>query len=355
MNNNELKIRRLLISDANLLRDAGIFSGALSSIENSIREIILDKKKLAYIIHNDELLICLATLIPTSVNASNVRLNIDFSKNSDNASLYEKVIDKLLYKAFFDKQIHKISLVIGVKDIEFATAAMNCGMIQEAVLHDEILDNSGEYIDAGLFYSLLPEYKGYNVGFVPFQRGIVAVYGTDTYVDKTSIYKYESEITDYLTLNVAKYIGIADKNGCFLPKNAEEYADLDDESLLPTEVAKACLELKEYFLKKREDFDINIRFGIGTSFQHSVWHELSNIKYGVTLSYEDIALKISSNSAEARKHTRAVGSACSENPIPIIVPCHRVIGKDGKLVGYSGGVDIKDFLLQHESLFTTMI
>ncbi|MCQ2467189.1 MAG: methylated-DNA--[protein]-cysteine S-methyltransferase [Clostridia bacterium] len=355
MASDDFRIRRLLISDASLLREAEIYTGSIISIENKIREMILDKSKLAYVILHNDLLVCLATMIPTCIGSNNVRLNILFSSLSVDPEYYEKVISLILYKGFFDKKFHKISLVIGVNDYLLASAAVDCGMIQEAVLHDEILNDEDEYIDAGLFYALLPEYKGYNVGFVPFQRGVVAIYGADTYVDGVSIYRYEDKIDDYLSLTVAKHIGIADKYGFLLPRNDEAYSEINDDEFLPDEVAKAVLQMKEYFLKKREKFEINCRFVTGTSFQHSVWRLLNDIDYGVTVSYEDIALKLTSNTNEARKLTRAVGSACSENPIPIIIPCHRVIGKDGKLVGYSGGIDIKDFLLQHESLFTTVI
>jgi O-6-methylguanine DNA methyltransferase len=81
-----------------------------------------------------------------------------------------------------------------------------------------------------------------------------------------------------------------------------------------------------------------------------VWNALNSIPYGGTASYEDIALMLTDGKrSEARKITRAVGSACSDNPVAIIVPCHRVIGKDGSIVGYSAGIDIKDYLLLHES------
>ena len=116
------------------------------------------------------------------------------------------------------------------------------------------------------------------------------------------------------------------------------------------ELAKAYVELKEYFDSNRAGFDIHVVFNTGTPFQKKVWNALNSIPYGGTASYEDIALKLTdSNLSEARKITRAVGSACSDNPVAVIVPCHRVIGKDGSIVGYSAGIDIKDYLLLHES------
>ncbi len=86
-----------------------------------------------------------------------------------------------------------------------------------------------------------------------------------------------------------------------------------------------------------------------TPFQKKVWEALTNISYGNMRSYEDIANDIADSPSQARHLTRAVGAACSDNPYPIIIPCHRVIGKDGTLVGYAAGLDIKDFLLTHET------
>ena len=115
-------------------------------------------------------------------------------------------------------------------------------------------------------------------------------------------------------------------------------------------MAVASLQLSEYFLSNRSVFEVNTRFAQGTDFQREVWNALSGIPYGVTVSYEDVAMKITGgDKAKARKITRAVGSACGDNPISIIVPCHRVIGKDGSIVGYSAGLDVKDYLLLHES------
>ena len=115
-------------------------------------------------------------------------------------------------------------------------------------------------------------------------------------------------------------------------------------------LAKAYVELREYFDSMRAGFDISVRFNTGTPFQKKVWNALNSIPYGGTASYEDIALMLTDGSLpEARKITRAVGAACSDNPVAVIVPCHRVIGKDGSIVGYAAGIDIKDYLLLHES------
>jgi len=106
--------------------------------------------------------------------------------------------------------------------------------------------------------------------------------------------------------------------------------------------AETVRQLAEYFDGKREDFDLPLEL-TGTEFQRQVWTELTSIPFGQTVSYGDLARSIGKPSA-----VRAVGSANGDNPISIIVPCHRVIGSDGGLTGYGGGLERKEWLLKHE-------
>lgn len=101
-------------------------------------------------------------------------------------------------------------------------------------------------------------------------------------------------------------------------------------------------EIMEYLNGKRKSFDINYEIN-GTEFQKKVWKELTKIPYAETRTYKEIAVAIGNPKA-----SRAVGMANNKNPISIIVPCHRVIGSDGKLVGYAGGLDMKRALLNLE-------
>ena len=101
-------------------------------------------------------------------------------------------------------------------------------------------------------------------------------------------------------------------------------------------------QLDAYFAGSLRNFSLPL-LPEGTAFQQKVWNQLRTIPYGHTVSYADIAQAIGSDKAY-----RAVGMANNRNPIAIIIPCHRVIGKNGKLVGYAGGLDTKAFLLAHE-------
>ena len=105
---------------------------------------------------------------------------------------------------------------------------------------------------------------------------------------------------------------------------------------------KTALQLEEYFDGKRKEFDIPIKL-LGTEFQKKVWNELLKIPYGETVSYKDIAINTGNPKA-----CRAVGMANHNNPILIIVPCHRVINENKKLGGYALGLDLKRRLLELE-------
>lgn len=106
--------------------------------------------------------------------------------------------------------------------------------------------------------------------------------------------------------------------------------------------AAAAAQLREYFAGERTAFDLDLALN-GTAFQRRVWQALRGIPYGQTVSYGQLADRLGQPSA-----SRAVGLANGKNPIGIIVPCHRVVGADGGMTGYGGGIERKRFLLAHE-------
>jgi len=108
---------------------------------------------------------------------------------------------------------------------------------------------------------------------------------------------------------------------------------------------EACTQLTEYFSGERIQFTLPIAYPHGTPFQHSVWNALRNIPYGATRSYEDIAVAIGNPKA-----VRAIGQANTRNPILLLVPCHRVINKNGTIGGFGCGVEVKKQLLQLEGI-----
>ncbi len=105
---------------------------------------------------------------------------------------------------------------------------------------------------------------------------------------------------------------------------------------------EACAQLDAYFAGELQHFDLAL-MPKGTAFQEAVWQALTQIPYGETCSYGDLAAQIGKPKA-----SRAVGAANGLNPIPVIIPCHRVIGSSGKLTGFGGGIETKQFLLELE-------
>jgi len=130
------------------------------------------------------------------------------------------------------------------------------------------------------------------------------------------------------------YVFFTDENGKGAPKGYEK-----GETPL---IQRADKQLREYFAGERKAFDLPLEF-IGTDFQRKVWAALMDVPYGEIRHYGDIAARVGSPKA-----ARAVGMANHDNPIVIICPCHRIIGSNGSLTGYGGGLPMKEYLLDLE-------
>ncbi|MCL2099084.1 MAG: methylated-DNA--[protein]-cysteine S-methyltransferase [Oscillospiraceae bacterium] len=137
-------------------------------------------------------------------------------------------------------------------------------------------------------------------------------------------------------------IGIEEKNGSvsrvYLPGQKPDLPENPGGFL-----ERAKQQFEEYFAGRRTVFELPLSFDNCTDFKKLVYSELLNVKYGETASYKDIAERIGNPEA-----CRAVGLANNKNPLPIIVPCHRIIGSNGKLTGYAGGLELKEQLLKLE-------
>lgn len=149
---------------------------------------------------------------------------------------------------------------------------------------------------------------------------------------KEYIYYYKSPI--------GKLRLVADDNSILALDFPQERESNEEE--YPQVIMDCVAQLEEYFSGKRKSFDISYLLK-GTEFQKKVWYELTEIPYGETVSYKYIAEKLGNEKA-----VRAVGTTNGKNPISIIIPCHRVVGANGKLTGYAWGLWRKQWLLQHE-------
>lgn len=139
-------------------------------------------------------------------------------------------------------------------------------------------------------------------------------------------------------------IGLLELKGTETAISVVSFVEEEKESAkdLPEVILQCKKELEEYFAGTRKEFTVKVE-PIGTPFRQKVWKELLKIKFGNTTSYLHISRQLGDENA-----IRAVGSANGKNPIAIILPCHRVIGENGKLVGYAGGLWRKQWLLEHE-------
>jgi methylated-DNA-[protein]-cysteine S-methyltransferase len=113
--------------------------------------------------------------------------------------------------------------------------------------------------------------------------------------------------------------------------------------IIPADLQDCVIQLDEYFKGKRTNFNLKLNPN-GTEFQQKVWNELTNVPFGKTRTYLEQSKKLGNVKA-----TRAVASANGKNPIWIVIPCHRIIGSDGSLTGYAGGIWRKKWLLEHEN------
>lgn len=157
---------------------------------------------------------------------------------------------------------------------------------------------------------------------------------------------YASDIINGITLDV-----IVSEKGIreiLINKKPESDTLIRATQVAPEEqsMKKIFRQLKEYFNRERREFELSLEI-IGTDFQKKVWDELTKIPYGETISYGELAVRLGD-----KNKMRAVAAANGANPIPVIIPCHRVIGADGSLTGYGGGLDVKKKLLELEGRWT---
>ncbi len=118
----------------------------------------------------------------------------------------------------------------------------------------------------------------------------------------------------------------------------------DEMKYAPSELSEEVRQIKEYFAGKREYFNLKVYLK-GSGFRTAVWSELANVEYGKTVSYRDLA-RLAGN----RNAYRAAATCCAVNPVPIIIPCHRVIAKDGSIGGFGGGLQMKRKMLEIENI-----
>ena len=280
-----------------------------------------------------------------------------------------------LQRLFFNHPVHRIEWLLPDDRPELQALAEAIGFTLEGRLRSALATDF-YYQDALMVSLLRPENALSNYGFVNFGWFLVAVFGDDQWVKTSDLLPYGKTVENPFLYDCLAAVGLIDHKGVV----SNQVAQLEVGGFLFSgksrlrAVEQGCRELSGYILGER-----SLRSAIdptqGTEFQRQVWAALRTIPYGQVQSYEDVANHVlyysgldqsevevdqpvkygkntdkhlQQNYAAGHFYARAVGAACAANPFLLFVPCHRVISKDGKLTGFSSGVENKGHLLDYE-------
>lgn len=339
-----IEIKPLRIADAAILRKLGVFPGSLKRVEASIRH-------LQAVSEQDCLLVTRAgpdgdpeygfiALVPDPFHPEHGRLSLKASSSD----LMPLMLEMAARTAFVERSFLRIDTWVPLT--ESVAVYEELGFQTEGALPGVLFRNAPSVERKQL--SLLKTRNIFPaVGIIPYHYGLITVTGTADRVESLAFHASGEPVADPYIRDHFQIWQLIDESG---------HLDLSAVSLeralsepRPPMVAQAVQEVKAYLARERVDFDLAVDLSCGSPFQQKVWSLLRQIPFGTTVTYLDIARQLAGDDIrKARSLTRAVGSACGANPVPIIVPCHRVIGHDGRLTGYSGGIQNKEFLLAHE-------
>ncbi|MHB1452559.1 MAG: methylated-DNA--[protein]-cysteine S-methyltransferase [Saccharofermentanales bacterium] len=344
------------------LRRASVVSGFLGIEEMKSFKALLDRSKLdrnsrsAYMLHDEKSFVLLIingmphngsqvivdTYIPSDFS---VVSETDYSASDDSTDtgLWESAVSFLSYELFFIRKLQKAIFYTSSNRSRLQSVLKQYRYTMDGLMKEHFLYN-GKYFDAEIHSLTSDEFDRYSTGIIPILDEYLVVRTTNAAVFAIDVIKRDEQIPYYLE----RLIGQNASAERTRPAAGETgiFHDIDCYSY----TVKCLLEISEYLAGDRKKFDLEIEIYEATDFQKTVWSATVKVPYGQTFSYEDISRKISGAKHKDNPNilSRAVGTALSRNPVMIVIPCHRVIGKDGKLRGFAGGLDIKDFLLTHE-------
>jgi O-6-methylguanine DNA methyltransferase len=272
------------------------------------------------------------------------------------AAFDDSCLAAILNKAFGDLDLYRLELALTPELKSFLPLFIEAGWREEGKMRFGLFDLLSQRHQDVVMYSILrPDWPEPGTAFVPFSKGVFAVTGTNEKLQETDFIRFGDTIRLQSQRESAELLGLLDESGKLISRqmimektNKESFIACAN---IPEMIVQAAVQATEYFSGKRTTFDLPLDLEQGSDYQRRVWLKLAEIPYGSTWNYEELAYNLGPPDwTAARKSARAVGSACSANPFPLILPCHRVIGKDGKLVGFTSGLDIKEYLLAHEMM-----
>lgn len=249
--------------------------------------------------------------------------------------------------------VYRLELEIGPDQRHWQPILLKCGWQNEGrACFAQYNERTSSHHDVERYRFLRPQQPFVQVAFIPFRMAVLALEASQTSLLRSCFVRY-GQAADERIQETAEWLQLLDSQGC-LPDRPTLLDRMGANSYLTTPNAsellhQAARRVVSYFNGEKKPFALTMHLEQGSPFQRQVWQALQDIPYGETRTYEEIALAIHpDNEEEARRMVRAVGAACGANPLPVLIPCHRVIGKDGKLVGFSSGLDLKEYLLAHE-------
>ncbi|HBP37251.1 MAG TPA: hypothetical protein DD640_00605 [Clostridiales bacterium] len=264
------------------------------------------------------------------------------------------ILSAILDKAFLECDAYRVEFLAPADDIQGIAVLQAAGMTEEGRLRNCRLNTQTNRRHDVLLYSMLrPESPRFSTAFVPFKLGVLAITGNQESLLTADFIRYGGDFGRPIQRETAELLNLLDENGKLnARRNQQDLLNHPSGLYRPgisDVVCQAASQAVDYFSGRLTRFDVAMDISGGSEFQQKVWQALQGIPFGATWTYEELAQRLCPDDWQAaRRMSRAVGSACGANPLPLFLPCHRVIGKDGRLVGFAGGLDVKEYLLAHE-------
>ncbi len=351
--------RRLLLSNLTLFNQTDD-----STLRDSIRQFLVLCDHQAWLVSKSSAitkpddtqssLLAVIGFQVTDPEARRATLHLFTDLFTDAVDDTKSLLIAILEKAFYQTNIYRLEFAVPENKTEWITAICAAGFQEEGKLRNYITNHTrNRHHNVRMHSFLRPEFKAYSTAFIPFSKGLFAISGDQNLLSNTAFIRYGDTFTFPLQQEIAEILGLLDESGRLFEfseikahVSGQRFWILPD---APKPVLAAAEQVADYFSGRLIRFDLPLNLNQGSQFQQKVWQALSDIPYGSTWTYEELAYHLAPGDwLAARNLARAVGSACGANPLPLILPCHRVIGKNGHLVGFNGGLDIKEYLLDHE-------
>ena len=353
-----LTLDALRIADHRALVDDELLERPLRAARSRIRAWIEDAQVLPLAIRHEGRAVGAVCLYREAINPRSARIELLLGQ----AWLAEigAILLDVAELAFSRENIHRLEWMQSDAHPVDNRTLHDLGFRLDGLLRHALRDGQA-YRDAMLWSILRSDFPLRQYAFVPFPAAIVAIHADAERVHEIRFLRYGEQLEADWCFDAAWEQGLVDRDGRVYARRQliERLAEAPDpEQRQPAVLREARRQLAEYLHGDRRDFDFPIAEAEGTAFQREVWTQLRAIPYGQTRSYAQLAravlraegeeLSAEEEERRARALARAVGGACAQNPLAVVVPCHRVIGENRRLIGFAGGLEAKSWLLDLE-------